>query len=327
MLSNTTFEKYITSSMRLMSSFLNHFQHIVPSFANKAALLFTYSFKTWFNNNWSTYTLHLPIMRFHQVFAWLCCLSTLQLVTAFAIDQPLRKRSIQKGWALAQSSCPAGAKSCGDGSCCPSNLFCIEHANMEVAACCPASEELRTFWYIFGWHSKLDSPCRGDIESSPKCANSAWALWTGAHGNGLCCLENSQGVYRIEDRVAGTCVPKGQVPNGYTTAVLVSLPFFNYVFFVEKVSESLWHIQNTTQFKTWGKADTENRRQQVHPWLLPHQLCFRPPQHIIPDRLTLGHLEQLESLSSSTTWLEQSVMNIAKKTYWTQKPLEAMLSP
>ena len=82
-------------------------------------------------------------MRFHQVFSWLCCLSVLQLVTPFAIDSPSwRKRGIERGWALAQSSCPTDTKSCGDGSCCPSNLFCFEHANMEVAACCPTSEEI-----------------------------------------------------------------------------------------------------------------------------------------------------------------------------------------
>jgi len=118
-------------------------EHVVPSSAEKNCssrrddLLNLNS-----NLSGSIQTPLLAIMYINQVSIWLCCVSVLQLTTAFSLDtQPLAKRVIQKGWALAQSTCPTNSNSCGDGSCCPSNLFCFQHGNLEIASCCPTSKE------------------------------------------------------------------------------------------------------------------------------------------------------------------------------------------
>jgi hypothetical protein len=51
----------------------------------------------------------------------------------------LTERSVQQGWSLQSTTCPADSISCGGGACCPLGLYCNPAANDEVAACCSLS--------------------------------------------------------------------------------------------------------------------------------------------------------------------------------------------
>ena len=65
------------------------------------------------------------------------------------------------------------------------------------------------------------SDCRGDVEGSPKCADSSWDLYSGYMGNGFCCEGGMVGAYDTSKSVAGTCVAAGDV-GSLQTAVLTS---------------------------------------------------------------------------------------------------------
>ncbi|KAL7939329.1 glycoside hydrolase family 71 protein [Trichoderma chlorosporum] len=125
--------------------------------------------------------------------------------TAFsAAFSPLQLRAVaNQGWSLQSESCPSGAQSCGNTSCCPSTSHCQATGNGEVEACCPTT-----------------SNCRGSVEGAPSCASPAWSLWTGSFGNGFCCEVGLTGAFVNGGTVAGICATA--VPSGYSTASLVS---------------------------------------------------------------------------------------------------------
>lgn len=114
----------------------------------------------------------------------------------------ISERATMQGWSLQSSSAQSSLVSCGKNSYCPTGLVCNPAASAEVAACCTSKD------------------CRGEVEGSPKCADSSWNLFKGYNGNGFCCVAGEIGVYDSSSNTAGSCVTSAS--SGQQLAVQVS---------------------------------------------------------------------------------------------------------